>query len=118
MPRAAPTEEPDPVESIVVSHPCSMGISAVGAEIARRGGDKSTRRTLRRCLQHLIGGQRLTTEGESIALDCNLISGIAMLASASIPVATAAPAEAGLYVPALSNGATVRDQVPRPLTQR
>lgn len=118
MPRAAPTEEPDPVESIVVSHPCSMGISAVGAEIARRGGDKPTRRTLRRCLQHLIGGQRLTIEGESIALDCNLISGIAMPASASIPVATAAPAEAGLCVPALSNGATVRDQVPRPLTQR
>ena len=95
-----------------------MGISAVGAEIARRGGDKSTRRTLRRCLQHLIGGQRLTIEGESTALDCNLISGIAMPASASIPVATAAPAEAGLCVPALSNGATVRDQVPRPLTQR
>lgn len=106
MSRATLTEELRLIESIVVAHPSGMGISAIEAEIARRQGHQPNRRTLQRRLQKLIDAQRVTTEGESIALVYQPISG------------SVVPAEAGLYVPVSSEGAAIRDRVRRQLMHR
>ena len=116
MPRATLTEELKLIESIVAAHPSGIGITAIEAEMAQGQGGKPNRRTLQRRLQKLIGEQRLTTEGESIALVYKLISGSVVPASGSI--AATATAEAELYVPVSPEGATIRDQVRRPLMHR
>ena len=118
MPRATLTEELKLIESIVAAHPSGIGITAIEAEIARRQGYKPNRRTLQRRLQKLIDEQRVTTEGESIALVYKLISGSVMPASASMTLTATATAEAELYVPVSPEGATIRDQVRRPLMHR
>ena len=78
MPRSTPTEDLKLIESIVSAHPNGIGISAIETEIAQRTGARSNRRTLQRRLQKLIKDQRLTTEGESIALVYKPISGVAL----------------------------------------
>ena len=118
MPRATLTEELKLIESIVAAHPSGIGITAIEAEIARRQGYKPNRRTLQRRLQKLIDEQRVTTEGESIALVYKLISGSVVPASASMTLTATATAEAELYVPVSPEGATIRDQVRRPLMHR
>ena len=118
MPRATLTEELQLIESIVAAHPNGIGITAIEVEIARRKGDKLNRRTLQRRLQKLIDEQRVTTEGESIALVYKLISGSVVPANASMTVTTTATAEAELYVPVSPEGAAIRDQVRRPLMHR
>ena len=118
MPRATLTQELQLIESIVAAHPRGIGITAVEAEIARRHGDKPNRRTLQRRLQKLIDEQRVTTEGESIALVYKLISGSVVPASASMTLTTTVTAEAELYVPVSPEGAAIRDQVRRPLMHR
>ena len=118
MPRATLTEELKLIESIVAAHPSGIGITAIEAEIVRRQGDKPNRRTLQRRLQKLIDEQRVTTEGESIALVYKLISGSVVPASASMTLTATATAEAELYVPVSPEGATIRDQVRRPLMHR
>src|SRR5690554_2820104 len=105
MPRPTLTEELKLIESIVAAHPSGIGIAAIEAEIARRHGDKLNRRTLQRRLQKLIDEQRVTTEGESIALDYKLIPGSVVPASASMTVTTTATDEAELYVPVSPEGA-------------
>ena len=118
MPRATLTEELKLIESIVAAHPSGIGITAIEAEIARRQGDKPNRRTLQRRLQKLIDEQRVTTEGESIALVYKLISSSVVPASASMTLTATATAEAELYVPVSPEGAIIRDQVRRPLMHR
>jgi hypothetical protein len=114
MPRATPTEELQLIESIVAAQPCGIGIGALEAEIARHQGNKPNRRTLQRRLQKLIERQRVTTEGESIALVYKPVSGNAVPASAS----TASTAESELYIAVSPEGAAIRDQVRRPLMHR
>lgn len=118
MPRATLTEELKLIESIVAAYPSGIGIAAIEVEITRRQGDKPNRRTLQRRLQKLIDAQRVTTEGESIALVYKLISGSVVPARASMTVTTTVTAEAELYVPISPEGATIRDQVRRPLMHR
>lgn len=108
MPRATLTEELQLIESIVAAHPNGIGITVIEAEIARRKGDKPNRRTLQRRLQKLIDEQRVTTEGESIALVYKLISGSVVSANASMTLTATATAEAELYVPVSPEGAAVK----------
>lgn len=118
MPRATLTEELKLIEFIVAGHPSGIGITAIEVEIARRQGNKPNRRTLQRRLQKLIDEQRVTTEGESIALVYKLISGSVVPASASMTLTATVTAEAELYVPVSPEGAAIRDQVRRPLMHR
>ena len=118
MPRATLTEELKLIESIVAAHPSGIGITAIEAEMAQGQGGKPNRRTLQRRLQKLIGEQRLTTEGESIALVYKLISGSVVPASGSMTLTATATAEAELYVPVSPEGAVIRDQVRLALMHR
>ena len=118
MPRATLTEELKLIESIVAAHPSGIGITAIEAEMAQGQGGKPNRRTLQRRLQKLIGEQRLTTEGESIALVYKLVSGSVVPASGSMTLTATATAEAELYVPVSPEGAVIRDQVRLALMHR
>ena len=118
MPRATLTEELKLIESIDAAHPSGIGITAIEAEMAQGQGGKPNRRTLQRRLQKLIGEQRLTTEGESIALVYKLISGSVVPASGSMTLTATATAEAELYVPVSPEGAVIRDQVRLALMHR
>ena len=118
MPRATLIEELKLIESIVAAHPRGIGIAGIEAEMARRQVDKPNRRTLQRRLQKLIDRQRLTTEGESIALVYKLISGSVVSASGSMTLTATATAEAELYIPVSPEGAVIRDQVRLPLMHR
>ena len=118
MPRATLNEELKLIESIISAHPSGIGIAAIEAEIGRRRGDKPNRRTLQRRLQKLIDAQRVSTEGESIALVYKRMSGSVVSASASMTLTTTATAESELYVPVSPAGAAIRDQVRRPLMHR
>lgn len=111
MPRATLTEEVNLIESIVAAHPSGIGIASIETEMARRSGDKPNRRTLQRRLQKLIEWQRLTTEGESIALVYKPISSSVVPASGSMTLAATETAKAELYVPVSPEGAVIRDQV-------
>lgn len=118
MPRATLNEELKLIESIISAHPSGIGIAAIEAEIGRRRGDKPNRRTLQRRLQKLIDAQRVSTEGESIALVYKLMFGSVVSASASMTLTSTATAESELYVPVSPAGAAIRDQVRRPLMHR
>ena len=120
MPRATLTEELKLIESIVAAHPSGIGITAIEAEMAQGQGGKPNRRTLQRRLQKLIGEQRLTTEGESIALVYKLVSGSVVPASGSMTLTATATATAGaeLYIPVSPEGAVIRDQVRLALMHR
>ena len=120
MPRATLTEELKLIEFIVAAHPSGIGIAGIEAEMARGQGGKPNRRTLQRRLQKLIGEQRLTTEGESIALVYKLISGSVVPASGSMTLTATATATAGaeLYIPVSPEGAVIRDQVRLALMHR
>ncbi|MBU3695043.1 MAG: Fic family protein, partial [Rhodocyclaceae bacterium] len=118
MPRATPTDELKAIESIVAAHPGGIGIASIEAEMFRRQADKLNRRTLQRRLQKLVDAQRLTTEGESIALVYKLSPGSAVPVSGSMTPAATATAEAELYVPVSPEGALVRAQVRLPLMHR
>ncbi|MDP2677293.1 MAG: Fic family protein [Rhodoferax sp.] len=118
MPRATPTEELKLIESIVATHPGGVRIANIEAEMARHQGGKTNRRTLQRRLQKLIDAQRLTTEGDSVALVYKVISGALVQANGSATVTAAATAEAALYVPVSPEGAAIRDQVRLPLMHR
>ena len=120
MPRATLSEELNLIESILAANPGGMGIAGIETEMTRRQGSKLNRRTLQRRLQKLIDRQRLTTEGESIALVYKLTFGsVAPAIGSMTPTATGnAPAEAELYVPVSPEGAVIREQVRRPLMHR
>ncbi len=122
MPRATPTEELQQIEAIVAAHPAGIGISGIEAAMQRQHGQVPHRRTLQRRLQKLVDAQRLTTEGDSIAL----IYKLASVQGASQPVALtggigSSSAVSGAleeYVPLSPEGAALRDQVRRPLMHR
>ena len=120
MARATLTEELKLIEFIVAAHPSGIGIAGIEAEMARGQGGKPNRRTLQRRLQKLIGEQRLTTEGESIALVYKLVSGSVVPASGSMTLTATATATAGaeLYIPVSPEGAVIRDQVRLALMHR
>lgn len=122
MARATLTEELTLIESIVAANLSGMGIAAIEAEMAQRQGHKPNRRTLQRRLQKLVDAQRVTTEGESIALVYKGAAGSVMRPSAAQTLAgtaaAATPAETELYVPVSPEGAAVRTQVRRPLMHR
>ena len=110
MPRTAPTEEFQLIESIVAAHPNGIRISDIEVEMARRQGEKLNRRTLQRRLQKLIEVQRLAAEGESIALIYRPVSGAVE--------ALKGLAEEELYVWVSPEGSRIRDRVKRPLMHR
>lgn len=119
MPRTTTNEELQLIESIVASHPNGLGISAIEAEMEHRQGSKLVRRTLQRRLQKLIDDQRLTTEGESIALVYKAVAGsptIELAGGIGSPSLIGGHLE--LYVPISSEGSAIRDQVRRPLMHR
>ncbi len=107
MPRTPPNEELRMIEAIVAGHPAGIGISDIDGEIVRREGRRLNRRTLQRRLQKLIDTQRLTTEGESIALVYKPCAGTPPLA-----------VDAELYVPLSPEGAAIRDYVRQALIHR
>lgn len=119
MLRPTLTEELQRIEAIVVAHPGGIGIAAIEAEIARRHGDKPNRRTLQRRLQKLIDAQRVTTEGQSIALAYKAVAARAPVALAGgMGSASLVGGDAELYVPISSESSAIRDQVRRPLMHR
>ena len=118
MPRATPPEQLELIESIVAAHPGGIAIAAIEAEMAQRLGDKPRRRTVQRRLSQLVAAQRLITEGESVALVYKAISGNSGPAPGSTKPAATATAEAERYVPISPEGASIRDQVRRPLMDR
>lgn len=117
MSRITPTEELGLIESIVAGYPSGLGISAIEAEIERRGVARLNRRTLQRRLQKLIDEQRLTTEGDSVALVYKPVPAIAAHAF-MVMEPPAVTAEAEVYVPVSAEGAAVRDRVRLPLMHR
>jgi len=118
MTRATLTEEIELIETIVAAHPGGIGVAGIEAAMALHQGDKPNRRTLQRRLQKLIDGQRLTTEGKSIALVYKLNSGNVVPASGSMTLTATVTAAAELYVPVSQEGAVLRDQVRFPLMLR
>ena len=118
MPRTTPLEELKLIEAIVAAHGSGIGIADIEAEIERRQGDKPNRRTLQRRLHKLIEAQRLTTEGESIALVYKLAAGSVPDTGAREAAKTAAVAPAEPYVPVSPEGAAIRDHVRQPLMYR
>ena len=118
MPRTTPLEELKLIEAIVAAHGSGIGIADIEAEIERRQGDKPNRRTLQRRLHKLIEAQRLTTEGESIALVYKLAAGSVPETGAREAPKTAAVAPAEPYVPVSPEGAAIRDHVRQPLMYR
>jgi hypothetical protein len=118
MPRTTPLEELKLIEAIVAAHSSGIGIADIESEIERRRGDKPNRRTLQRRLQKLIEAQRLTTEGESIALVYKPVAGSLHDASATAAAKTTAVVPAELYVPVSPEGAAIRDHVRQPVMYR
>jgi len=122
MGRLTPVEELKQIESIIAAHPSGIGIAGIEAEIEQREGDKLNRRTLQRRLNKLVQAQRVTTEGNSIALVYQPLPGRVMPATADkmLPVKAipGATQTAELYVPVSPEGAAIRDQVRLPLMHR
>lgn len=119
MPRATPTEELQLIESILAGHPGGLGISAIEAEIERHQGSKLNRRTLQRRLQKLVDTQRLTTEGESIALIYKIAVASQMTQlTGGVSSSSTVGGRLELYVPVSPEGAAIRDQVRLPLMHR
>ena len=118
MPRATPSEELKLIKSIIAAHPSGIRMAAIETEMERRHGDRLNRRTLQRRLQKLIDAQHVATEGRSIALVYKLIAGAVGQASGAATVTATTAADAELYVPVSSEGATIRDQVRLPLMYR
>lgn len=118
MSRVTPSEQLLLIESIVAAHPAGLGIAGIEAEIERRQGGKPSRRTLQRHLLKLIDQQRLTTEGESVAVVYKLAPGDAAHAVGVESGTLIATPQAELYVPMSPEGAAIRSQVRRPLMHR
>jgi Fic family protein len=118
MPRVTPTEELLEIEAIVAKQPHGLGVAAIEAEMERLYGRKPHRRTLQRRLQKLVVQNRLTTEGESIALVYRVTSGAVVQIAGIAELGVAATVEAQLYVPVSAEGAAIRDQVRRALMHR
>ncbi len=119
MPRTTTNEELQLIESIVTNHPNGLGISAIEAEIERHQGSKPVRRTLQRRLQKLIDNQRLTTEGESIALVYKAVAGSPTTElTGGIDSSSLVGGHLELYVPISSESSVIRNQVRRPLMHR
>ena len=119
MPRATPNEELQFIEFIVAGHPNGLGISAIEAEMERRHGGKAHRRTLQRRLQKLIDEQRLTTEGESIALVYKTVAGSPTTElTGGMGSSSAVGGRLEVYVPLSFEGSAIRNQVRRPLMHR
>jgi hypothetical protein len=110
MPRAAPSEELQLIESIVAAHPNGIRISDIEAEMVRTQAGKLNRRTLQRRLQKLIEAHRLTAEGESIALVYKPVL-LAVVAVKDVP-------QAEMYVSVSIEGERIRDEVRLPLMHR
>lgn len=113
-----PLEEFQLIESIVAAHPGGIGIAGIEAQMLQRTGGTLHRRTLQRRLQKLIHAQRLTSEGESIALVYKLTCASGAPASGSVGLPSAVVPEGVLYVPVSPEGVVVRDQVRQPLMHR
>jgi hypothetical protein len=118
MSRVTPVEELNLIEAIVAGYPTGVGIAALEAEITQRQGVTPNRRTLQRHLQKLLNAQRLTTEGDSVALVYKPIAGMAVQYPGAMSATPMGIAEAELYVPMSPEGAAIRDQVRRPLMHR
>ena len=118
MPRTTPSEELQLIESIVAAYPNGIRISDIEAEMALRQGDKLNRRTLQRRLHKLIEAQRLSAEGESIALVYKTVSGTVVVLKGVAATAAVGVAEAELYVSVSPEGARIRDRVRLPLMHR
>jgi len=118
MPRVTPTEELLEIEAIVAKQPHGLGVAAIEVEMERLYGRKPHRRTLQRRLQKLVVQNRLTTEGESIALVYRVTSGAVVQIAGIAGLGVAATVEAQLYVPVSAEGAAIRDQVRRALMHR
>lgn len=108
-------EELQLIEALVDAHPNGIGITGIETELQQRHGLSLNRRTLQRRLQHLIKEQRLTTEGESIAL---IYKQAASKPDDTRPPHTCIVSDAGLYVTISTEGANIRDQLRRPLMHR
>lgn len=118
MPRVTPTEELLEIEAFVAGRPHGAGIAAIEAELERLHGHKPHRRTLQRRLQKLVVQNRLTTEGESIALVYKVVSGATVQITGVAAIGVAGGVEVELYVPVSPEGAAIRDQVRRAMMHR
>lgn len=112
MPRATLTEELKLIAAIVAAHPDGIGIAGIEAEIARRHVGKPNRRTLQRRLQKLIDEQRLTSEGESVAVVYKAAAGSqATVLARGLELSPTTGGHLELYVPVSSESIVIRDQV-------
>lgn len=116
MQRATPTEELELIESIIAGHPGGIRIADIESDMARRQGVSPHRRTLQRRLQKLIDAQRVTAEGESVALVYKSAFGAGVQVIGTATATSTAQAE--IYMPVSPEGAIIRDQVRLALMHR
>lgn len=118
MPKLTPAEELQLIESILAARPYGIGIVDIEAGLKQHHGLVLNRRTLQRRLQRLIEEQRLTTEGESVAVVYKPTAGNAIQAGNITALHTNVASDTGLYVTLSPEGASIRDQVRLPLIHR
>lgn len=118
MSRFTLTEELQLIESIVATHPNGIGIAGIETELKQHHGLVLNRRTLQRRLQRLVEEQRLTTEGESVALIYKSATGNAIQTGNVTASHTNIASDTGLYISVSPEGASIRDLVRLPLMHR
>ena len=119
MSHAILTEELKRIETIVAAHPAGIGIAGIEAEMAQCYGNQASRRTLQRRLQKLIKEQRLTAEGESIAVVYKLsTSNQSVVLAGGMESSSTTGGHLELYVPISPQSLVIRDQVRLPLIHR
>lgn len=118
MPKLTLAEELQLIESILAARPYGIGIVDIEAGLKQHHGLAFNRRTLQRRLQRLIAEQRLTTEGESVALMYKPAAGNAIQAGNATALHTNVASDTGLYVTLSPEGTSIRDQIRLPLMHR
>ncbi|CAM5785585.1 Fic family protein [Castellaniella caeni] len=111
--------------SIVASHPQGVGVTDIQVALTQRFGVSLHRRTLQRRLHRLVREQRLSTQGDSVALVyCPVGQGAVPSISAwhaalgaSTPLVLKETTEAP-YITVSPDGQTIRDHVNLPLMRR
>ena len=118
MPRFTPAEELQQIEAIIVVRPSGIGIADIQVQIQQQHGYLPNRRTLQRRLQKLLNAQRVSTEGESIALIYKPPAPQTVVLAGGISPPSVLSGTLELYVPLSPEAAALRAQVQQPLMHR
>lgn len=109
MVRQVLAQECEVIVSLVAEHPNGIGVAALEGALVQRLPKPMIRRTLQRRLDQLLGEQKISAHGESVAR---------VYKAASPTLATPLASDAEIYVPLSVEGAQIRDQVRRALMHR